>query len=656
MFSPNQSEQKLSKTNLAITSFDHDESEKVQIDASRYTSKLKACISASRLIQEDIIVEEGIKTRQMVQHDFSREFFLTAEGIEPEPDVMAKLVCEINDLGTWELRLNEIKGSKVIYLFGKSFNSTDTLELDSLIPGHQQKKHHARVISILNEGPSSKYWSFLFDGMMSRTIKIVNPHNQTPRLVKIHMTMNSNDFLDSNRYVFNITLTDQTAMHAVATKAGQLTHDLRGYMRSGINTIIGDKVGYTREEFIQLVPQLSPEALGRMYDLQKENDTQAIELFNEGLKLCSNTREDFFPDSIIQQSISEHSDGADDEVFVDVNLQDFIRKMRATTTECGLSYFGDTSSKLGSSQFNILEHFLLNLIRNAIQAGARQIDVKSAYETDMLTVEVTDNGKGMPSNLLKTFFTRAMPQRALGQSPGAIEDNRGEGTLMSNESWESIGGKSVVMPRQDGQSGTTFRLSIVSSYHQFFTQAECSFSSEQKTSLADLATMETLDGIILLVDDSLTIMKMLLKQVTNILCPVPLPWFETLKSVVSEEWQKKGFVIEIRGGWGIVCAANGRVAYDIVKRSAVRATITDHEMPIMNGIDLIASIRNMERKESRPRMSIALNSALLATDLTAKKSSDIDLYILKGEITDMRPFFAKIIDNCGKLGQGKAPT
>ena len=64
----------------------------------------------------------------------------------------------------------------------------------------------------------------------------------------------------------------------------------------------------------------------------------------------------------------------------------------------------------------------------------------------------------------------------------------------------------------------------------------------------------------------------------------------------------------------------------------------------------------MERKESRPRMSIALNSALLATDLTAKKSSDIDLYILKGEITDMRPFFAKIIDNCGKLGQGKAPT
>ena len=164
----------------------------------------------------------------MVNAEFFHEFSLTAEGSESEPDVMAKLVCELNESGAWELRLNEIKGSKVIYLFGKSLNKTDTLELDSLIPDNQQKKHHARVISILNEGPSSKYWSFLFEGMMSRTIKIVNPHNQTPRLVRINMTMNSNSFLDNNRYVFNITLTDQTAMNAVATKAGQLTHDLRG--------------------------------------------------------------------------------------------------------------------------------------------------------------------------------------------------------------------------------------------------------------------------------------------------------------------------------------------------------------------------------------------------------------------------------------------
>ena len=373
--------------------------------ASCYASKLKACISTSRLIQEDIVVEEGIKTRQMVNPEFFHEFSLTSEGVEPEPDVIAKLVFEINELGTWELRLNEIKGSKVIYLFGKSFNRTDTLELDSLIPGDQQKKHRDRVIDILNEGPSSKYWSFLFEGMMSRTIKIVNPHNQTPRLVKINMTMNSNSILDRNRYVFNVTLTDQTAMNAVATKAGLLTHDLRGYMRAGVNIIMGDKVNYTREEFIQLVPQLSPKELGEMYDLQEKKNAEAIELFNEGLKLCSNTREDFFPSSIIQQSLNEYSDGADDEVFVDASLQDFIRKTRTTTSECGLSYLGGTSSKLGSRKINILEQFLLNLIRNAIQAGAKQIDVKSAYEIEMLTVELTDNGIGMPSNLVKTFFT-----------------------------------------------------------------------------------------------------------------------------------------------------------------------------------------------------------------------------------------------------------
>ena len=51
---------------------------------------------------------------------------------------MATLVCARNELGEWGLRLNEIKGSKVVYLFGKSFNRTDTLELDSLIPGDQK--------------------------------------------------------------------------------------------------------------------------------------------------------------------------------------------------------------------------------------------------------------------------------------------------------------------------------------------------------------------------------------------------------------------------------------------------------------------------------------------------------------------------------------
>lgn len=551
---------------------------------------------------------------------------------------MATLVCARNELGEWGLRLNEIKGSKVVYLFGKSFNRTDTLELDSLIPGDQKKQHHSRVISILNEGIRSKYWSFLFEGMMSRTIKIVNYLDQTPRFVKINMIMHSSDFLDCNHYVFHITLTDQTAMNAVATKAGLLTHDLRGYMRAGINTIMEDNVGYTREEFIHL----SPEKLGRMYDLQKEKDTQVIELFNEGLKLCSNTREDFLPEAIIEQSLMVPSDDAGDEVFVDVSLEAFIRKTRATTSECGLSYSGDTNSQLERRKINILEQFLLNLIRNAIQADARQIDVTSAYETEMLTVDVTDNGRGIPSELLTTFFTRAMPQRALVQLPRAIETNRGEGTLMAYESWESIGGTSAVMHRADGQCGTTFQLSIRAPSSRFFEQEASPLGAKRKKSLADLATMETLDGIILLVDDSLLCMKMLFAKVTKLLCPESLTFSEELKLIDSNDWQQQGFLIERRGHWGIICAANGRVAYDIVKQIPVRATITDHEMPMMNGSDLIVKIKKLEKKESRSRMSIALNTAVLVTDLRVDVLSEIDFFIHKGGRTDLSPFFAEI--------------
>ena len=65
-------------------------------------------------------------------------------------------------------------------------------------------------------------------------------------------------------------------------------------------------------------------------------------------------------------------------------------------------------------------------------------------------------------------------------------------------------------------------------------------------------------------------------------------------------------------------------------------------MPIMNGLDLIVSIRKLERKESRSRMGIALNTALLVTELTSKVSSEINLLIQKGERTDLSQFFAEI--------------
>ena len=93
-----------------------------------------------------------------------------------------------------------------------------------------------------------------------------------------------------------------------------------------------------------------------------------------------------------------------------------------------------------------------------------------------------------------------------------------------------------------------------------------------------------------------------------------LDFTRTIQAVTTQNWQITGFVIEKRGGLYVICASNGRIAYEIVKRCSVRATITDHEMPEMTGLDLIKSIRERERSGSFQRMGIALNSALLESE------------------------------------------
>ena len=164
-------------------------------------------------------------------------------------------------------------------------------------------------------------------------------------------------------------------------------------------------------------------------------------------------------------------------------------------------------------------------------------------------------------------------------------------------------------------------------------------------------------GIFLLVDDSLISMKMLFKQVTKILCPESLERSDKLKSIASDElWQQQGFLIELRGEQGIVCAANGRVAYEIAKILPIRATITDYEMPIMTGMDLIMAIRKLERNESRTRMRIALNTALLVSNLTSIVSSEIDVVIQKGDRTNMMSeFFEPICGVSQKRSQAALP-
>ncbi len=169
------------------------------------------------------------------------------------------------------------------------------------------------------------------------------------------------------------------------------------------------------------------------------------------------------------------------------------------------------------------------------------------------------------------------------------------------------------------------------------TEQITSISTDQIKSLEDLVREDAPSMIILLVEDSYVQMKMLLKQTTGvILQSSATPTSSEQFANAGATWMKNGFAIENKGRCSIICAGNGRIALDIVKKVPITAMITDNEMPEMNGLELIASIRNLEIKENRPRMRIALNTAVPALNLDSKSLEHLDLknddrYILKAQ-------------------------
>ncbi len=141
--------------------------------------------------------------------------------------------------------------------------------------------------------------------------------------------------------------------------------------------------------------------------------------------------------------------------------------------------------------------------------------------------------------------------------------------------------------------------------------------------LTTFAQTEGLTGFILLVDDSRTILKTVLKQITLLLYPPPSqipPMSENLSTSSGDNWSTTGLITEIRGNWGVICAGNGRIALEVVKRCAVSIALTDQEMPTMSGIEFIRGVRDIERLESRAAMDITLQTTLSFVQLTATVS------------------------------------
>lgn len=93
---------------------------------------------------------------------------------------------------------------------------------------------------------------------------------------------------------------------------------------------------------------------------------------------------------------------------------------------------------------------LLNLIRNALTAGARAITVEGHREGDRVRIDVSDNGPGIPAEMRESLFS----EKRLGNA----HKGAGLGLAIAWELARNHGGD-VTLQRSE-ESGTVFRITI----------------------------------------------------------------------------------------------------------------------------------------------------------------------------------------------------
>ncbi len=101
-----------------------------------------------------------------------------------------------------------------------------------------------------------------------------------------------------------------------------------------------------------------------------------------------------------------------------------------------------------------LQEILVNLIRNAVQAAAQQIQIKASAEKGTVTIEVKDSGNGIPpaiqQKIFEPFFT-TKERKSTGKPEGT-----GMGLFIVKEYMRAMGGEIKLL--HDVKPGSVFHL------------------------------------------------------------------------------------------------------------------------------------------------------------------------------------------------------
>lgn len=577
--------------------------------------------------------------RQQI-NDLSAQFSDAMQAIETPYDVKATLICsrKIGSESEWDISLSNIYGRKVQYLFGHFFEANESLSLEEILPLHLHEMHRIKVNSILNQGCESPYWPLLFNTMVKRTIKIVTADDKRPRLVKILMELDPSSSINREHYIFDVTFFDETIQNIVAEKAGSITHDMRGLL-AACASIEEPFDTLSSEQF----SALSESEKDQVFKRHREAVDSRKEILKACLDLCKPSRSDFTARAIMEDNQSNyHALQPLDQLTAFLTTQHLQRQVEQGH-ECIITCPDTPQISLEKNKIDALKRFLLNLIKNAIEALATEISIQFTEEAELLVCQVSDNGKGMPTELANNFFSRTLPYHRTETTDESITGNRHEGTLLAYEAWRHLGGQATVVSAKPAQ----FRLSIAK-HHHFFSHtpkptSNYALSNEQLEKLKHFFDVSTRKYTFLLVDDTVLHLKFLTRKIQQFLS-IKTHDSDVLKQKIN--WSGDEILLDMIGFCGVIYASNGRVALEVIKQAyPITALVTDKSMPHLNGIELLKETGKLQTPRSH-KMLLALHLGDNLSDLDAEEQMVLDdlnvLCIPKGNSVQIQQFLSTV--------------
>lgn len=489
-------------------------------------------------------------------------------------DFIAELKCKKRN-GIWNIDLTNIKGRKTNDIVGE----IRVLPLSDLLPKEIRSKHDKFMIDILEQNVKSQYWDAFLSGKMQRAVVIQNPVSRRQFNVKMRIIFLKKQW---GTFYFSVEFSDISYVTQITNEIGLLTHDLRTMFRS-IITITNN--------------------LKTCADDERQELFQSLDMISkEGLSLCSKTRSDFEEHEMIN---------VENKVYL--SIQEIVNNLRIIYPG-KINYLCCSNLCLTDDAVDTLKHIMYNSVKNSIQANSSHVTITISDELGIIKITISDNGIGMSKEQIDNFFTRGIPSQKeqRNMSLRNIEENRGEGMLLSCMKWKTIGG----IIRISSLYGTKFEFLM-----------EGKQSSNVALSLANLIALQSLTHkeTILIVDDSMINLKMCLMM----LC-------KGCGKKINDHPLPKTFDVHVMDNlldYNIIFTINGFLALEIYKLVKIKTIITDLEMPVMNGYDFISNVIDLHSRQKIIVNSGASEEAFYQKVKFTKQQYDIT-FVVKGAGTN----------------------